>query len=221
MNSKAGEISTNIINKSNAGCILVLAAGQFMVLLMLAECMAPGYSMHDSSISDLGTIAETELLFNASLFLIGLLNLAAGYVLYKVVGDRKVLTMFALGGIGAMGAALIPLDHPSGIHGLFALLAFVFINAEAMVAGRLAKFPLDRISLFLGILGIIFVPVMIMVDSGSLDVTGSIGHGGVERLMAFPGLVWMLVFGGYLIASPHEDHLRPKTPEELKVETSH
>lgn len=194
--------SLNCYSKSNSGYLLALAAGQFFVLLMLAESIAPDYSMHDNAISDLGTIAETELLFNASLFLIGLLNLVAGYVLFKAIGDRKVLVVFALGGIGAMGAGLIPLDHPSGAHGLFALLAFVFINVEAMVAGRLASYPLDRISLFLGILGIIFVPVMIMVDSGSLDVSGSIGHGGVERMIAFPCLIWMLVFGGYLISSP-------------------
>lgn len=192
----------NFFNKTNAEYLLALASGQFLIALMLGESIAPGYSMHDNAISDLGTIAETELLFNASLFLIGLLNFAAGYVLYKAIGDRKVLIAFALGGIGAMGAGLIPLDHPSGVHGLFALFAFVFINVEAMVAGRLAKFPLNRISLLLGILGIIFVPVMIMVDSGSLDVTGSIGHGGVERMIAFPCLIWMLVFGGYLIASP-------------------
>lgn len=192
----------NPFTKSNAGYLLALAAGQFLVLLMLTESIAPDYSMHDNAISDLGTIAETELLFNSSLFLIGLLNLAAGYVLYKVVRDRKVLIVFALGGIGAMGAGLIPLDNPTGVHGLFALFAFVFLNVEAMVAGRLAKFPLDKISLLLGVLGIIFVPVMIMVDSGSLDVTGSVGHGGVERMIAFPCLVWMLVFGGYLISSP-------------------
>jgi hypothetical protein len=98
-----------------------------------------------------------------------------------------------------MGAGLIPLDSPIGIHGLF---AFVFLNVEAMVAGRLAKFPLNRISLLLGLLGIIFVPIMIMVGSGSLDVSGSIGHGGAERMIAFPCLLWMLIFGGYLISSP-------------------
>ncbi|HNU35615.1 MAG TPA: DUF998 domain-containing protein, partial [Methanomassiliicoccales archaeon] len=144
----------NFFNKTIAGYLLALAAGQFLIALMLGESMAPGYSMHDNAISDLGTIAESELLFNASLFLIGLLNFAAGYVLYKAIGDRKVLIAFALGGIGAMGAGLIPLDHPSGVHGLFALFAFVFINVEAMIAGRLAKFPLNRISLLLGILGI-------------------------------------------------------------------
>jgi hypothetical membrane protein len=192
----------NFINKTNAGYLLALAAGQFLVLLMLGESIAPGYSMHENAISDLGTIAETELMFNASLFLLGLLNLVTGFILYKVLSSKVVLIVFALGSIGAMGAGLVPLDNPTGVHGLFALFAFVFINLEAVVAGRLAKSPLDKISIALGILGLIFVPLMIMVDSGSLDVSSSIGHGGVERMIAYPCLIWMMVFGGYLIASP-------------------
>jgi hypothetical membrane protein len=192
----------NFINKTNAGYLLALAAGQFLVLLMLGESIAPGYSMHENAISDLGTIAETELMFNASLFLLGLLNLVTGLILYKVLSSKVVLIVFALGSIGAMGAGLVPLDNPTGVHGLFALFAFVFINLEAVVAGRLAKSPLDKISIALGILGLIFVPLMIMVDSGSLDVSSSIGHGGVERMIAYPCLIWMMVFGGYLIASP-------------------
>ena len=192
----------NLINKTNAGYLLALAAGQFLVLLMLGESIAPGYSMHENAISDLGTIGETELLFNTSLFVLGLLNFVSGFVLFKVLDDKKLLIVFALGGIGAMGAGLIPLDSPIGVHGLFALFAFVFINLEAMVAGRLAKSPLDKISIALGMLGIIFVSLMMMVDSGSLDVSDSIGHGGVERMIAFPCLIWMVLFGGYLIASP-------------------
>jgi len=192
----------NLINKTNAGYLLALAAGQFLVLLMLGESIAPGYSMHENAISDLGTIGETELMFNASLFVLGLLNFISGFVLYKVLDDKKLLVVFALGGIGAMGAGLVPLDSPIGVHGLFALFAFVFLNVEAMVAGRLGRSPLDKISIALGILGIIFVPVMILVDSGSLDVSNSIGHGGVERMIAFPCLIWMILFGGYLLSSP-------------------
>ena len=192
----------NFINKTNAGYLLALAAGQFLILLMLGESIAPGYSMHENAISDMGTIAETELMFNTSLFVLGLLNFVSGFVLYKVLDDKKLLIVFALGGIGAMGAGLIPLDSPIGVHGLFALFAFVFINLEAAVAGRLAKSPLDKISIGMAILGLIFVLLMIMVDSGSLDVSNSIGHGGVERMIVFPCLIWMILFGGYLVASP-------------------
>jgi hypothetical membrane protein len=64
----------NFINKTNAGCLLASAAGQILLLLMLGESIAPGYSMHENAISDLGTIGETELMFNTSLFVQGLLN---------------------------------------------------------------------------------------------------------------------------------------------------
>jgi hypothetical membrane protein len=110
--------------------------------------------------------------------------------------------VFALGGIGAMGAGLIPLDNPTGVHGLFALLAFVFMNLGAIIAGRMAKHPLDKLSVLAGLVGLVFVPLMILVDAGSLDVSGSIGHGGTERMIAYPALIWMMIFGGYLIASP-------------------
>ncbi|MDD1772766.1 MAG: DUF998 domain-containing protein [Methanomassiliicoccales archaeon] len=190
------------INKRWAGSLLALGAAQFMVAMMLGESIAPGYSMHENAISDLGTIAETAMLFNVSLILIGLLNLAAGYVLYKVMDDKKILIIFVLGGIGGMGAGAIPLDNPTGLHGIFALLAFLFMNIEAIVVGRMAVSPLDKASILMGVLGLMFMPIMVMVDGGSLDVSGSIGHGGVERMIAYPALIWMMAFGGYLMASP-------------------
>jgi hypothetical protein len=192
----------NCYSKSNSGYLLALAAGQFFVLLMLAESIAPDYSMHDNAISDLGTIAETELLFNASLFLIGLLNLVAGYVLFKAIGDRKVLVVFALGGIGAMGAGLIPLDHPSGAHGLFALLAFVFINVESYGRRTICQLHPGQNIAVPGHTGHHIRPGH---DNGGLRFPGRLGQHrprGVERMIAFPCLIWMLVFGGYLISSP-------------------
>jgi hypothetical protein len=101
-----------------------------------------------------------------------------------------------------MGAGPIPLDSSIGVHDLCALFAFVFINLGAAVIGRLARSPLDKITMVLAILGRIFVPLMIMVDSGSLDISNSIGHGDVGGMSAYPYPIWMLVFGGYLMASP-------------------
>ena len=182
------------------GLLLAIGSAQFLVVMMLGEASAPGYSMHENAISDLGTIDETRLVFCASLFAIGLLNVFAGYLYFKVHGDRKLVVVFALGGIGAMGAGLIPLDSSLGVHGLFALLAFLFIGLEAILCGRLVEDPLRTISFVTGALGLIFLVVMVLVDSGSIDPDGSIGHGGVERMIAFPVLIWMLVFGGHLMA---------------------
>ncbi len=66
----------------------------------------------------------------------------------------------------------------------------------------MAKHPLDKASVLAGIIGILFVPLMILVNADALMVSGSIGHGGTERMIAYPALIWMMVYGGYLIASP-------------------
>lgn len=188
-----------IAGKAWAGYLLALAAGQFLLAMMLGEAIAPGYSMHDMAISDLGTIAQTKLLFNLSLVLIGSLNVLAGYALYQDDGNKKVFMVFAIGGIGAIGAGVFPLDSPTGLHGLFALFAFLFMNIEAIAASRKAPRPLAIGSALAGAVGLIFVIMMILVDGGSLDVSGSIGHGGTERMIAYPALLWMVLFGGYLV----------------------
>jgi hypothetical membrane protein len=108
--------------------------------------------------------------------------------------------VFLLGSIGAMGAALIPLDNPSDMHGLFALMAFLFMNVEAMLVGLKLSGALKAISILAGLTGLVFMVMMIFVDGGSIDVSGSIGHGGVERMIAYPVLIWMVLIGGYLQA---------------------
>ena len=188
--------------RSTAGLALVVGAAQFMTLMMLGEAIAPGYSMHDDAISDLGTIDETRALFNSSLFAIGLLNVVGGYFLFRVHKDRILFLVFAIGGIGAMGAGLIPLDSTVGIHGLFALLAFLFINLEAILCARRVRNPLRLLSVAAGVVGLSFLVVMMLVDAEVVDPSNSIGHGGVERMIAYPALLWMLVYGGHLIDRP-------------------
>ena len=188
--------------RSTAGLALVVGAAQFMTLMMLGEAIAPGYSMHDDAISDLGTIDETRALFNSSLFAIGLLNVVGGYFLFRVHRDRILFLVFTIGGIGAMGAGLIPLDSTVGIHGLFALLAFLFINLEAILCAREVRSPLRLFSVAAGTVGLSFLVVMMLVDAEVVDPSNSIGHGGVERMIAYPALLWMLVYGGHLIDRP-------------------
>jgi hypothetical membrane protein len=195
-------IKTRYNAEQAAGYLLFIGGAQFMLIMMLLEAVAPGYSMHDNAISDLGTIPETALFFNVSLIAIGVLNIVAGLLLYKVLGDKIALAFFVLGGIGAVGAGLITLDNPLGLHGLFALLAFLFLNLEAIMIGLKLYGGTKVISVLAGVVGLVFLVIMILVDSGAIDPSGSIGHGGVERMIAYPALIWMTMFGGYLLAEP-------------------
>jgi len=73
----------------------------------------PDYDFSGAAISDLGVIAETALVFNSSLVAVGLCNLCGGFYFYRTHGKRWLFAIFALAGIGAVGAGVfrsIPAD---------------------------------------------------------------------------------------------------------------
>lgn len=186
------------------GVLLFILAGQFMTVIMLAASMAPGYDLNTAAISDLGVIAQTALLFNASLVAVGALNIASGYAYYRAHGRGWILALYLVAGVGALGAGLVPLNA-SGMHGLFALFAFLFFNLQAIATGTLVTGPMRVISFVAGLAGLAFVVLMVIGDAGNTAVFGAIGHGGAERMIVYPPMLWMLAFGGYLMARTEQD----------------
>jgi hypothetical membrane protein len=187
-----------------AGVLLFALAAQFMTVIMLGASMAPDYDVAGGAISDLGTIGETALLFNASLLATGALNLAAGYLVYRVYRTRWLFTASIAAAVGAIGAGLVPLDRGAA-HGLFALSAFLFFNVQAVAAARVSTGPMRALSVLAGVTGLCFVVLMVIGDAGNPWVFGPIGHGGAERMIVYPVMLWMLAFGGYLMADEERD----------------
>ncbi|MCU4719499.1 DUF998 domain-containing protein [Halapricum hydrolyticum] len=180
-------------------CFLVLAA-QFMTVIMLAAAMVPDYDFNAAAISDLGVFPETSLLFNASLFVVGVLNLLGGYAFYRHHGTRWLFATYAIAGLGAVGTALFPLNV-SDVHGLFALVAFLFFNLQAIGTATRLDGAMQALSIAAGLLGLAFVVVMAIGDGGNTAVFGPIGHGGTERMIVYPVMLWMVAFGGYLLGT--------------------
>jgi hypothetical membrane protein len=166
--------------------------------------MAPGYDITGGAISDLGAISQTALLFNLSLVVVGSLNVAAGVLLYLSGGSRWLLVTFLVAGLGAIGAAAFPLGT-SGLHGIFALVAFLFFNLEAIAASSVTRGRMRAISILAGVVGIAFTVLMMIGDAGTPSVFGPIGHGGAERMIVYPVMLWLLAFGGYLMAGGEPD----------------
>jgi hypothetical membrane protein len=186
-------------NLKLAGWCFGLGAAQFMILLMLCESIAPGYSMHDNAISDLGTIAETRGIFTFTMVLLGICIIVGSYIVSDIWSDRTSLAIAVVGSIGVIGAGIVALDNPIGLHGLFALLAFLLLNIWAILVGiRHFKCQMRLVSVIAGGIGVIFLVLMVLGDSGG-DF-GAIGHGGTERMIAFPVLLWFILAGGYLVS---------------------
>jgi hypothetical membrane protein len=169
-----------------AGVLFALLAAQFMTVIMLASAMAPGYDFNGAAISDLGVIPETALLFNASLVVVGLLNVLGGFLFYRTHGSRWLLALFGLAGVGAVGAGLFPLDT-GGLHSLFALLAFLGFNVEAIASATRLEGVMKFLSVLAGVVGLVFLVVMV------------VGDGGNAAVIVYPVMVWLMVLGGYLL----------------------
>lgn len=194
-----------------AGVFLFALAAQFMTAIMLAAAMVPGYDFRGGAISDLGVFPETALLFNSSLVLVGVLNLLGGYAFYRTHGKRWLLAVFALASVGAIVAGLVPLDA-GDLHTLGALLAFVFFNVEAIGTATRLSGVMRALAIVAGTVGLVFVGVMIVGDAGNTAVFGPIGHGGAERMIIYPVMIWLVAFGGYLLGSGDKPQVAYRSP---------
>jgi hypothetical protein len=61
------------------------------------------------------------------------------------------------------------------------------------------------VSVFAGLIGFVYVVIMIIGDGGNPAVFGAIGHGGAERMIVYPAMLWMMAFGGYCMAAREDD----------------
>lgn len=187
-----------------AGLAFFVLAAQFITIIMLGASMAPGYDIAGGAISDLGVIPETALLFNTSLVLTGILNIFGGVYAWRLGRGLVRLVIAVLAGIGAIGAGILPLSM-GGWHGLFALAAFVFFNLQTLAqALRVDSAVLRTTGFLLAVLGLVYVGIMAVGDGGNPAVFGPIGHGGAERLIAYPPMLWLMLYGGFRLGRPVE-----------------
>jgi len=133
--------------------------------------------------------------------LFGLLVLASAYFNYKQFGSRLIEIVFALAGIGSVIVGLFPEDTfvVNGIpviHYAGALMAFVLGGISAIISYRITKEPFRYFSVILGVAAL--VATLLFVLTADIGYLG-LGVGGMERMMAYPTIIWMVSFGGYLL----------------------
>ncbi len=185
-----------------AGILLLVGSIQFVIALIIAEAIYPGYSTSANYISDLGVWSKpSAYIFNPSIILFGTTSTASAYYIKKQFNLGKIAYLFALAGAGTMGVGIFPEDTflINGlpvIHALGALLAFVIGGVAAVAAYRYTKAPFKVLSVILGAAALIAAVLFFTTaTSGYLGL----GAGGMERMMAYPTLLWIISFGGYLL----------------------
>lgn len=189
------------------GVIFLIAATQFVLCLTIAEALYPGYSVSDNYISDLG-VGPSAVVFNSSVFLLGLLSLVGTYLMRCRPNFKTLNMLLLLMAIAAMGVGVFTKDFTLA-HGTVSSAAFFFAGLSAIASFKVLKKPLSIISI---ILGAITLAALVLFSSGMItseSLTSNIaydsifylglGPGGMERMIVYPALMWLVGLGVYLI----------------------
>ena len=174
-----------------AGVLLFVGSVQCLLGLVIAESLYSGYSVSENYISDLG-VGTTALIFNSSVFLLGVTAVAGAYFIQRAFDSRLLFVVFTLTGVGAMGVGLFP-ENFGVIHSIASLITFLFGGLSAIMSYKLQKPPLSYISVLLGALSLVALALF-----GSSTYLG-LGKGGMERMIAYPTLLWVVGFSSYLM----------------------
>jgi len=181
-----------------AGAFLISGVLIWIVAMITAESLYPGYSVKTNYISDLGVGPwPSDILFNGSTIVFGLCVCAAAFILIQKHSNKPFLYGMGIAGIGAFFVGVFP-ETTGFPHVLAAGITFLVGSLAAIEAGRWFKSPYRYLSILMGIIGITSLFILIT------DTYGAVGPGGIERLIAYPLALWILSYGGYLMNEPDE-----------------
>ncbi len=176
-----------------AGVLFLVASSQFVIFMVISEALYNGYSVATNYISDLG-VGPSSTVFNSSIIVLGLLVIAGAYFLYHGFHDGLLTMLLALTAVGAIGVGVFTEDFGL-VHGVVSLITFLFGGLSAIWSSRTVRFPFSVLAVILG-LG----SLSALLFFGTKVYVG-LGAGGMERMIAYPILLWGAAFGGYLMGN--------------------
>jgi hypothetical membrane protein len=187
-----------------AGVLMVLAGSVILMGIISAEALYPDtYTTHDNEISDLGATRPpnsiihqpSATVFNITMMVSGTALIASSFLIHRAYGVRRVTVLIALLGIGALGVGVFP-GNKDPFHPIFALMAFLSGGIAALASAKVQTRPSRFISMLLGT--IVLLALLVGLSGEPSNVVDELGDGGVERWIAYPVVLWLVAFGGYL-----------------------
>lgn len=190
-----------------AGVILFIGSFGFILAMQIAEFIdGSSYNVSVNYISDLGTYCTSpsncvELpshnLFDTSVFLVGVAIVLGSFFLYRAFRKKIFSGLLVLSGIGAMGVGVFP-ENFALEHSIFSLIVFLFGGLAAIAAYSIEVKPLGYFSIVIGAFSVI------MLILYALGFYIGLGPGGMERIVAYPELLWGVGLGGHMISMKAE-----------------
>ena len=192
----------NLQKRELSGYLLFVGGLQWFIGLLAAEAWYPGYSSRIDYVSELG-IGPTALLYNASIFLLGVFLTAASYFLYRDETGRTIPFLLVMTGIGCMGLGIFP-GYLQPMHSIATLIAIFFGCFSAIASYRIQRKPMAYISVILGLMAlgssILFFPYLGFPTGSTVTYLG-MAKGSLERWAIYPLLAWIMAAGSHMTGS--------------------
>ncbi len=188
-----------------SGTLMFLTGVVIFMGIITAEIFYPaGYSTSQNEISDLGAtrppnsiiVQPSATIFDTTMMLSGVMLIAAAYYLHRAFQQWLMTGSILLLGIGLLGVGIFP-GNNAAIHPLFALVSFLAAGTSAIVSSRVTRAPFRYLAIMLGGITLVFLLLAFFFSNIVFPV---LGDGGTERWVAYPSILWILGFGGYLLA---------------------
>jgi hypothetical membrane protein len=192
----------------------------FAVQVFVAMRWNPPYSLARDTISDLGNTAcgtwnarfvcsPLHGLMNASFIALGVAMTTGSALIFRQFANSRAATVsfaaMAISGIGVIIVGIFPENIVPAFHGLGTVIAFTVGNAALII---MAAAPMMPAALRLYSLPSGMLAVLALVSYASSHYLG-LGEGGIERVVAYPQAVWLIVIGLFLLL---RIHARPGAP---------
>ena len=192
-----------------AGALFFLAGSTILMGIITAEIFYPlGYSTSTNDISDLGSTRPpnsvihqpSAVIFNTTMIVTGLMILIGIFFFQKVY--KKLLASVFLGllGLGVLGVGIFP-GNVVPWHGLFAMLTFVTGGIAAITSSKIVIRPFSYLVVIFGTISLFSLFCAFFFSNLIIPILGS---GGIERWVAYPIVLWLIGFGGYLLGAQSE-----------------
>jgi hypothetical membrane protein len=166
-------------------------------------------------ISDLGAsetgviLHPSSYIFNATMLVAGTMIVLGAWFTHQALHRRAVTIPTGLLGIGVLGVGIFPGNiHPQ--HPLFAYTAFLAGGLAVLLSAPVTRQPLRAMFAVMGTISLAFTLASVfLLEWGPFT---RLDLGGVERWMVYPVLLWLVGFGGYLVARQPEQAPSPSLP---------
>lgn len=185
----------------------ILSIQYFIVQVVAAAAWSRPYSLAHNTISDLGNSAcgpyrqmfvcsPSHGFMNLSFVVLGITMIAGSLLIYREL--RRAVAGFAamcLAGLGTIMVGLFPENTVSGLHAAGAALPFLVGNVALILFGYSLKMP-RALRLYTLASGALALTALILFLTRSYL---GLGIGGMERLVAYPQTIWLIVFGTWML----------------------